>query len=392
MADSNFAAASAAIMNAASNYAGGKANRRLAREQLAKTIEYNKWATQEQQKENQKARDWQESMWNKNNEYNTASNQVARLRAAGLNPNLAYGELSSGNATSAGSAASGLNIPSLDQSAMTQGNSAYAHGIASAGSALAEGVMMQAQIKNIESQTNMNNAAADKSRSESGLTDVEKEIKELDLSIYNATKDVRTSMVHQEYATMKEQYNNLIESTRNLIQTRDNLSAQESFTKAQESCLPYQKYMQWCMAREYISRIAVNNAQAKLFLKELDKIGSEIDLNFTLQGFYKEQQSYIHALNRGQVMQNEIDGYSVTAQKELKYKMALADLRVQNYLSQGSEIGTFYRQEIAPVFGSIIGALGGIGGAMILKNGTLFGGAAKPNPVGFGATKSRLGF
>ena len=40
-------------------------------------------------------------MWNLQNEYNTPANQVARLRAAGLNPNLFYGQGNVGNATSA---------------------------------------------------------------------------------------------------------------------------------------------------------------------------------------------------------------------------------------------------------------------------------------------------
>lgn len=40
-------------------------------------------------------------MWNMQNEYNTPANQVARLRAAGLNPNLFYSQGNPGNASSA---------------------------------------------------------------------------------------------------------------------------------------------------------------------------------------------------------------------------------------------------------------------------------------------------
>lgn len=39
-------------------------------------------------------------MWNRNNEYNNPQNQMARLKAAGLNPNLVYGQGSVGNASS----------------------------------------------------------------------------------------------------------------------------------------------------------------------------------------------------------------------------------------------------------------------------------------------------
>lgn len=40
-------------------------------------------------------------MWNKQNEYNSPSAQMSRLKAAGLNPNLMYGQGSTGNASSA---------------------------------------------------------------------------------------------------------------------------------------------------------------------------------------------------------------------------------------------------------------------------------------------------
>lgn len=48
-----------------------------------------------------KAREWQEEMWNKQNEYNLPVNQRKRLEDAGINPNLAFGSsASSGLASS----------------------------------------------------------------------------------------------------------------------------------------------------------------------------------------------------------------------------------------------------------------------------------------------------
>lgn len=50
--------------------------------------------------------------WNMQNEYNSPSAQMSRLAAAGLNPNLAYGSVSSGNASSAPESVSPhLNAP-----------------------------------------------------------------------------------------------------------------------------------------------------------------------------------------------------------------------------------------------------------------------------------------
>lgn len=51
-----------------------------------------------------KNREWNEKMWHMQNEYNTPKAQMQRLREAGLNPNLAYGQLASSNAGQVGSA------------------------------------------------------------------------------------------------------------------------------------------------------------------------------------------------------------------------------------------------------------------------------------------------
>jgi hypothetical protein len=114
---------------AVSGVASGKMNR--------KSIRYNKWALQEQQKfqsqQAQLGRDWSEEMmskanqwnldqWNRENEYNLPENQKARLLAAGINPALAMqGASSVGQAGSSPSSASapspaspsGVSAPSL---------------------------------------------------------------------------------------------------------------------------------------------------------------------------------------------------------------------------------------------------------------------------------------
>lgn len=116
--------------SAISGIASGKMNR--------KSIKYNKWALQEQQKfqseQAQLGRDWSEEMmakanqwnldqWNRENEYNLPENQKARLFAAGINPYLAMqGASSVGQAASSPSSASapspasssGASAPSLN--------------------------------------------------------------------------------------------------------------------------------------------------------------------------------------------------------------------------------------------------------------------------------------
>ena len=116
--------------SAASGVASGKMNK--------KSIKYNKWALQEQQRfqseQAQLGRDWSEEMmskanqwnldqWNRENEYNLPENQAARLLAAGINPALAMqGASGVGQAASSPSSASapspaspsGASAPSLN--------------------------------------------------------------------------------------------------------------------------------------------------------------------------------------------------------------------------------------------------------------------------------------
>lgn len=116
--------------SAVSGIASGKMNK--------KSIKYNKWALQEQQRfqseQSQLGRDWSEEMmskanqwnldqWNRENEYNLPENQAARLLAAGINPALAMqGASGVGQAASSPSSASapspaspsGASAPSLN--------------------------------------------------------------------------------------------------------------------------------------------------------------------------------------------------------------------------------------------------------------------------------------
>ena len=58
-------------------------------------------ANKKRAQEAQKQRDFSESMWKRQNAYNTPKNQMQRLRDAGLNPALMYGQGTTGNAEKA---------------------------------------------------------------------------------------------------------------------------------------------------------------------------------------------------------------------------------------------------------------------------------------------------
>lgn len=90
-------------------------------------------------------REWDYRMWKENNEYNTPQNQVARLRAAGINPALALtnGSLSSGVSSS----------PSGGQTAPVTDFSPIASGMRDSVELFQQKRLQDAQIDSLNAQT-----------------------------------------------------------------------------------------------------------------------------------------------------------------------------------------------------------------------------------------------
>lgn len=86
--------------------------------------------------------------WQMENEYNTPKNQIARLREAGINPDLFYGS-------------SSANTLGAEISSAPTGSASMANPLQTDfGQSTLQGMMVDAHIKNLESQTRKNNADA----------------------------------------------------------------------------------------------------------------------------------------------------------------------------------------------------------------------------------------
>ncbi len=111
----------------------------------------NRLNRQFQEKENQKARDYNTLMWEKNNEYNDPSKQMERLKNAGINPHLAYSNgavtnTSSSPASSNASATVPGQAPQLDINALMQAR------------------LMKAQERKLNAEADKSEADADNTR------------------------------------------------------------------------------------------------------------------------------------------------------------------------------------------------------------------------------------
>lgn len=116
-------------------------NRKLARELAQKQQDF-------MSSEAEKAYQRNLEMWNKQNAYNSPSAQMARLEAAGLNPQLAYGSLSAGEA----SQPPAYNPPSVAQPSDALFSNPY-EGIERAGTGLTTNALTMAQVAKTRAET-----------------------------------------------------------------------------------------------------------------------------------------------------------------------------------------------------------------------------------------------
>lgn len=166
--------------------------------------------------ENQKARDFSLEMWNKQNEYNLPVNQRARFEAAGLNPNLIYGDGTSTLASlgqTPGHSAPNMNDKDLARYANIFG--AYA----SSQQLQMQKDLVQSQISLNESAEAKNIASAEESRSKipgnlsnKHLLDSMTDLNKLDVAFNELTFQTRNAIVNFD-AALKEQNIELIRSS-----------------------------------------------------------------------------------------------------------------------------------------------------------------------------------
>lgn len=158
-------------------------------------MEIAKYQAQWQQQENEKAYQRSLNMWNLQNEYNSPTQQMARIRAAGLNPNLVYGNGVTGNSTGS----TPQYEPAKFSAPTMQAYRGWNLGISDAISQFLAYRTVKAQVDNMEAQnslirqqtateaTKQANIAASTSRSEFDLN-MAKELK--DVSVSSAIADM----------------------------------------------------------------------------------------------------------------------------------------------------------------------------------------------------------
>ena len=280
-----------AAVNVGSGLLGGflqgiGANKRLDKvlqSQKAENEAARKWQTQQQQaqnlynsRESDKARKWNEQQtlaaWNRETAYNSPAAQRARMAAAGLNPDLAYGGVSSGNA-SAPAAAPVSPIPSAGAGEYNTVDYMSGLGVPSVAESVVNGVNLAktvAETQNIKADT-------DKKKGEITSLDLDNirkaatngsmiELQNMQVSLAKSVLSLnegQLSKLNQEISNLETQNKLCNEQINQAIAQTKNLDAQTVNARI-TAYLSGPRFENEC--RELESKIGLNSAQTKEIL------------------------------------------------------------------------------------------------------------------------------
>ena len=214
-----------------------------------KNMELARYQNTWQAQENEKAYQRNLKMWNLQNAYNSPTQQMARLRTAGLNPNLVYGNGVTGNSAGSTPQYQPADIKRAELSSYRGWN----QGLTDAVSNFLAYRSNRAQVENMEAQnslirqqtateaTRQANIAASTARSEFDLSQANR-LKDVSVSMAEAQMvksqhDASTSWANSKQAWIKfnvdkalqetrvkvgkQEYEQLVQATRKLIQDND---------------------------------------------------------------------------------------------------------------------------------------------------------------------------
>jgi hypothetical protein len=268
-----------------------------------------------QERENQINRQFAVDMWNKQNEYNLPTNQMQRLRDAGINPHLAYSQGQPMNTSNA--PASPTGIGSMPQGVAPQMN------IGEVFNAL----LTSAQVKNMNAQTEKTLAEKKEVESRTVGIDKDNEIKTIELTHKDRQMLAEIGVNEQNIEESKSRVESSVLTNKKVEQEIENLKSQKNLTDQQVDNL--KKALVLLDAQ-------INNTKADTNLKILQK------------GNVLAQTRLLNAQALGQSLQN----LYTPREKEAAIQKVWTEIRKLNI-----DIGDVEFKQLNSLFGVYFNAL-----------------------------------
>lgn len=219
--------------------------------------------------------EWNLQQWNRENAYNSPLAQMYRLRQAGLNPDLMYGQGTTGNSAGSPEMTSGAPSEPQDMASLLSKRSL--------GQTLSMSIereqqrrMNEAQIKAIEANTNKTNAETTGINLDNFVKNGTKEymIQIAGVNVTNAQKSGQLTDAQRQavYQGIEESKQKIDESKATVDQIRA-LIDKLDFDKQQDAKrLILEEIKNNAEVRELYSRVNLNDSQTKLNENELDEL------------------------------------------------------------------------------------------------------------------------
>lgn len=169
-------------------------------------------------------------LWKENNEYNTPAAQIARYRAAGLNPNMVYGQISSGNSSS----------PASAQAAVMKSAKFGDFGTSAAVMSFLQGQMQKSSISLQDTQSEKNKAETNRTNVET--LNLQKDGLLKDITYYQKLFDYyrANSLFPLERKQLKVKIDETRRNIARIDASIDNLNASTVRTQTETDLMPKQ--------------------------------------------------------------------------------------------------------------------------------------------------------
>lgn len=234
------------IASVAGSIYNAKATEKANRESLKAQKEENALDRQFNAQQATLAYDRSVEQWNRENSYNSPSALMSRLTDAGLNPNLAYGDIS-------GMAASAPSVSSASHSGSVSPNVPPTIDAAGLSQSLSQIDLIKAQTEKIKSETDLNKIDAQfRAQIHQGTIESQSSVIRLNSASANFKE--------QEVLKIAPEIQKLQSECDNLIKLGENLSSQTDLTKLESD---YQKVVNSFALPKFEADLKVSYAQAK---------------------------------------------------------------------------------------------------------------------------------
>ena len=268
-----------------------------------------------QERENQINRQFAVDMWNKQNEYNLPTNQMQRLRDAGINPHLAYSNGQPMNTSNAPATPSGIG--SMPQGIAPQMNIGE----------IFNALMTKAQIKQMEAQTEKTLAEKEEVEARTEGIGKDNKVKDIELTHKDRQMLAEIGVNEQNIEESKSRVESSVLTNKKVEQEIENLKSQKNLTDQQ-----------------------VDNLKKALVLMDAQINNTKADTNLKIlqKGNLRAQTRLLLAQAQGQDISNKY----TPAQFDVQFQKAWKEIE-----KLGIDIGHIKYEEAKSLFGTIFNSI-----------------------------------